>query len=387
MASRNRIEMSNVIFRRLIDHAAIDGTIIANGDKGRFIKRLSEADAELMAKADVRGKRKITRQMRAVMFEHGAQRFFALFGFASSLGTLLQMPEGLAEIDPTPGMFGIAITEAEIMPRATSVEIRDVIEAEYSGLEGYEGHELTDVAGLFPPVVFAEADVNYPYTMNIDRVLGAMVAATYLDGPIALSEDALNAAGSLFTAGPSSIPFEIVLQGILSISWSGLYVELYRCVEQLYPVPRLSNLINRWASTQSLNSLAELLRDSLGWRPREDESLIKLIKECPDQVANDLIASFELELDEKSIAADAAGRQVYGMRNSLVHFRGNTVVVQPNDEKWNAIVVAMIALVAETYNRFGELFHAGATAPTSVELVEALTGLVDAAPAVDVTSA
>lgn len=387
MASRSRIEMSNTIFQRLIDCAAVDGTIIANAEKGRFIKRLSEADAELMAKADVRDKRKITRQMRAVLFEHGAQRFYAFFGFASLPGVTLQMPEGLVEIDPTPGMFGIAITESEVMPRATPAQIRDVIEAEYIGLERYEGHELTDVSSLFPPVVFAEADVNYIYTISIDRVLGAMVAATYSEGPIAMSERTLKAVGDLFTAGPTYIPFEVVLQGVLSISWSGLYVELYRCIEQLYPVPRLSGLIQRWASTHSLNELAELLRDSLGWRPREDESLIKLISACPEKIATDLIVAFELKLDENSLPPDVVGRQVYAMRNGFVHFRGNTFHVQPSDDKWNNIVVAMIALVNETYNRFGEQFHAGATAPARGAEVRSVAAFAESARAADVPPA
>jgi hypothetical protein len=374
MASRSRIEMSNAIFRLLVERAAIDEIIIANGDKGRFIRRLSDADAELMAKADVKDKRKITRQMRAVMFEHCDQRFFAFFGFGSSVGAQLQMPEGLVEIDPTPGMFSIAITEAEVTPGATPSEIREIIEAEFRGVEGYEGHDLNAIADLFPPIIFVEADVNYAYTSNIDRVLGAMVAVTYLDGPIALTEETLNAVRSLFTTGPSSIPFEIVLQGILSISWAGLYVELYRCVEQLYPVPRLSNLVTRWGSAHSLNTLAELLRDSLGWRPREDEALIKLITECPQQVANDLVTSFGVNVDETSVPAEVAGRRVYAMRNGLVHFRGNKEVEQPNDESWNAIVLAMIALVAETYNRFGERFHAGVTEPVSSELLGAAAG-------------
>lgn len=362
MASRSRIEMSNAIFQRLISHAAADGTVIAHADKGRFVRRFSEADAELMAKADVRDRRRITRQMRAVMFEHDGRRLFAFFGFSSPPGVTLRMPDGLAEIAPTPGMFGIAITEAEVVPRGTSAEIRNAIEAEFLGLEGYEGHELTDISSLFPSVVFAEADVNYFYTMSIDRVLGAMVAATYTEGPIAMAERTLEAVEDLFTAGPSYIPFEIVLQGLLSISWSGLYVELYRCVEQLYPVPRLAGLTQKWASTQSFNDLAELLRENLGWRPREDESLIKLILACPDQTAKDLVAAFEIKFDENVSPADVAGKHVYAMRNGLVHFRGNRTLEPLNDERWNSLMVAMISLVRETYNCYGEQFHNGAVA-------------------------
>jgi hypothetical protein len=367
--------MSQVIFQRLIDRAASGGTVISNSDKGRYIKRLSEEDAELMAKADVIDRRKITRLMRAVRFDHEGRRYFAFFGFASTQGPL-PLPEGLTELDPTPGMFGIAITETDAMARATASQIREIIEADYHGLEGYEGHDLDAVAGLFPTATFAEADANYPYTENLDRVLGAMVAATYVDGPISLDEDTLKAVSSLFTTGPDTIPFDNVLQGVLSISWSGLYVELYRCIEQLYPVPRLADLIRQWASPQSFGALADLLREQLGWRPREDDSLNKLIAACPDKVWTDLIDAFDVKLDDKSMPAEIAGRQVYAMRNGLVHFRGNTTIAPPSDEKWNAIVMAMIALVTETYDRFGQQFHNGVVVP----VVQAVAVANPAAP-------
>lgn len=364
MASRSRIAMSQVIFQRLIDRAAAGGTVISNSDKGRYIKRLSAEDANLMAKADIIDRRKITRLMQAVRFDHDGRRYFAFFGFASAQGPI-RMPEGLTELDPTPGMFGIAISETDSMARATASEIREIIEADYNGLEGYEGHDLDAVARLYPTVTFAEADLNYPYTQDLDRVLGAMVATTYVDGPISLDEDTLKAASNLFTSGPDTIPFGNVLQGVLSISWSGLFVELYRCVEQLYPVPRLTDLIQRWTSPQSFGALADLLREQLGWRPREDESLSKLIAACPDKVWKDLIYAFDVNLDEKSTPAEVAGRQVYAMRNGLVHFRGSMTIAPPSDDKWNAIVVAMIALVTETYDRFGHQFHNGALAPAA----------------------
>ncbi|WP_223564813.1 hypothetical protein [Agrobacterium tumefaciens] len=351
--------MSQIIFQRLIDYAEAGGTTIMNADKGRYIKRESDHDAELMAKAEIIDRRTITRQMRAVMFEYEDRRYFAFFGFASIQDQLLQMPEGLRELDATPGLFAIAVTETGAMIRATPAEIREIVEGEYRGLKGYEGHDLFAIASLFPPVMFFEADVDYTYTANLDRVLGAMVSATYVDGPFALSEDTLETVAALFTDGSEFIPFDNVLQGVLSISWSGFYVELYRCVEQLYPVPRLVDLIQQWSSTQSFGTLADLLQTSLGWRPREDESLIKLIAACPESVSNDLAAAFGILLNEKSSPSEIAGRQVYAMRNGLVHFRGNSAVGHLSDEKWNAVVKAMIALVTATYAEFGEKYHQG----------------------------
>lgn len=72
--------MNHVIFQRLMDRAAAGGTVIANSEKGRYIKRFSEEDAELMAKADIIHRRKITRLMQAVGFDHHGRRYFAFLG-------------------------------------------------------------------------------------------------------------------------------------------------------------------------------------------------------------------------------------------------------------------------------------------------------------------
>ena len=53
--------MNHVIFQRLMDRAAAGGTVIANSEKGRYIKRFSEEDAELMAKADISFAQLLTR--------------------------------------------------------------------------------------------------------------------------------------------------------------------------------------------------------------------------------------------------------------------------------------------------------------------------------------
>src|SRR5690606_33621098 len=82
VASRSRIEMSSAIFRRLSEHAAALGVLVANADEARWIKRLSEEDADLMAKADVKATRKITRQMRAVQFQYNTRQYFAFFGLS-----------------------------------------------------------------------------------------------------------------------------------------------------------------------------------------------------------------------------------------------------------------------------------------------------------------
>ncbi len=172
--------------------------------------------------------------MRAVQFEHEARRYFAFFG----LPPIEELPDGLSELERTPGAFGIAVSQSDVQPKATLAEIRDIIEDEFEGIDGYEGHDLELVAALFPKILLVEADTNHIYTADVDRVLGAMVALSYAEGPIALGQQTLKGIAALFTEGSDYIPYSTILQGILSISWGGLFVELYRSIEQLYAVPR-----------------------------------------------------------------------------------------------------------------------------------------------------
>ena len=150
--------------------------------------------------------------------------------------------------------------------------------------EGFDGYELSAITNLFPSIEIFEADQNYEYTANVVRVLGALTARSYADGPIAPSGTTLNKVADIFQSGSEHVPFENVLQGMLSISWGGFFLELYRAIEQLYAVPRLAALVEAWPTSLPYRSLADLLESHLAWRPKEDDALAKIIAECDDTI-------------------------------------------------------------------------------------------------------
>ena len=188
-------------------------------------------------------------------------------------------------------------------------------------------------------------------------MVGALAAATYVDGPIAISEATLQNVKSLFVEGSEYIPFQNILQGLLSFSWGGFYVELYRCIEQLYAVPRLIELTKDWPTDKSFVELAELLESRLSWRPKEDESLCKILEECSAASVSSVIAAFELAIDANSTVAHVAGRGIYALRNHLVHFRGKPKIAPLKEEKWDRIMTAMLSVIADSYSAFGKSFH------------------------------
>lgn len=354
MANRLRIEMSQQIFARLITHASDDSVVIPNADQARWIRRLSDADALLMAEADILAHQQITRQIRAIHFEHDAVRYFAVLG----VGEVENVPDGLMPTELTPGTLSVPLTQSDIQPNAKGLEILDTIGDLHGGVANFDGYELSDIAKLFPSIVIFEADKNYEYTANVVRVLGALTARSYVDGPIAPSETTLNKVSSLFQSGSQHVPFENLIQGMLSISWGGFFLELYRAIEQLYAVPRLAALVEAWPTSLPYRNLADLLESHLAWRPKEDDALAKIIAECDDTIIGALRESFSGHRDgDQEITAEKVAADIYKVRNRLVHFRAALGTVERTNEEWDLMISAMLDLVDDVYQRHGNRFN------------------------------
>jgi len=358
MANRNRIAMSHALFRDLIDHVEKTGESFAHQDKARWIKKKDEADIALMAEADIIRLQQITRHVRGVQIEHEGARYFALLG----LQNVDQLPEGLSYSDLTPGLFAITVTEAKLVPSAGPLEIRQAVEESHSGEPSFDGIELDEVARLYPEIFIFSADNDYEFTSSLVRVLGALLAASYLDGPIELELKTLQDVQRLFESGSEHIPFENILQGLLSISWGGLFLELYRSVEQLFAVPRLIEITDDWPSSLPFSELANLLENHLSWRPKENDALAAIIRGCRLDVTSALGDAFcphrKRPVDHQNMADD-----VYRLRNSLVHFRQSLRLEDTGDQRWNEMIRAMISLVREAYSLHGAKYHLNPVAP------------------------
>jgi hypothetical protein len=120
--------MSQSLFGRLVEHAAQEGIPVAHPEGKRFIKRLNQSDAKLM-EAGAATVLIVTRQIRLVRIEHADQLYFCTFGLPEPDEPL----SGLENIPPTPGIFALAVIEANIRPgRAiTAAMIKDVLDDAY----------------------------------------------------------------------------------------------------------------------------------------------------------------------------------------------------------------------------------------------------------------
>lgn len=351
MPTRNRIEMSQALFDRLISVANTEGEPIDAPDQARWIQRRDDLDAALMAKAEVQPLA-LGRNSRVLMVSFKESRYYLFAGFNS----VDEPVGGFEPCDLTPGLLALAILELELSPVASGAAIRDVLEGRYLGVEGYEGHEVTEIATLFPNIICFKADNNYPFTSDIYRSVGSYLARTYAHGALALTPETLTILTQIFEVGNRHVPFDLLLQGMLSFSWTSFYLEVYRCFENVYAFTRLNRVTDIRPVGKSLRDLAIMLEKELTWRPREEEALASILRFCSQSKLEALYVAI-CGAGEPTEYHSAAAKHVYSTRNELVHFRPRMAAVKKNDAEWDLQIQALLECLDEIYAKIGDQFH------------------------------
>ncbi|HBO2965668.1 TPA: hypothetical protein L4Q94_005710 [Pseudomonas aeruginosa] len=357
MASRNRKEMNKRLFERILHCGQQRGAQIENIEKVRYIQRLNESDASLMSSADAEVLN-ISRHTKLIKIAKGDDCFFCTIGI-SEPGLL---PTGLEPAPITPALFAITVLEAEVQPSSsvTGYKIKDAIEGEYQGVQDYDGHLLEKVTPLFPSIQVYKVSSNEPFLdYDLYRVVGSLLSRSYFDGPIHISCETLEGLREIFETGSKYIPFRNLVQGMMSISWEGLFLEIYRCLEQLYAEPHISALKTNWPSSLPMKELASYLEEHLSWRPREDEALRKIIEACEEELIDNLFEAMKVDNGGKGKKVSSASKAVYALRNGIVHYRPIHNAVEKSDEQWNKIISCLLNVVSHVYDLRGEPFFVG----------------------------
>ena len=352
--ARNRIEMSAELFGLLTAYAHELGEPVTNPAGARFIKKLNEVDSALMADAKAGDPVIVTRQIRLVRVQHLSETYFCTFGLPDPD----EVPPGLEIIDATPGIFAVAVLAAKMRPITSrpaignqAFAIKDLLDSQFMGSPGYEGHELEGVAKLFPEVTVYKATGSRAYLAIDERVLGSILTRAYVDGPIALDEETISSLKRVFEDDSDLIPFRNLVQGFLSISWENLFVEIYRCIEQLYALPRVETLKVALTYPLAARELAKILEDRLSWRPKEVDAFEALVRMCDEGIVSRMFAG--LDTDAKATHAERCGdavAELYGLRNRIVHYRPVHDRIVKADDRWNVIIRGMLDVTSYLYN-------------------------------------
>lgn len=154
---------------------------------------------------------------------------------------------------------------------------------------------------------------------------------------------------SIFESGLKSIPMDIVELAYMSSQYKQVFLELYRCIEQLYPVPTLQNLLQvDGISLTCPITTAELLETQLNWRPKESDAIEAVFKDL-DEV---ILTKFNSVKSDTEYSALGNAAFVYRLRNANVHFRKKLGKGSLDISKWELLIDVMLETTLHLYNKY-----------------------------------
>lgn len=351
--------MSKDLFGRLEARAPE----FASSDASRWIKRLSDEDSELLAKADIDTVR-LGRHLGGCHITHRDMQVVSIVGLSDHEYNI----EGLYEIDATPALFQLTILSLELSPTETDAEIRDALEGQDSSVQDYDGHELDQIANLFPPVsYFAVEKSGSTFLSDIRRVLGIAICKSEYDLPLDLRDPVRLSFIEVFEGSSDQYPVTLALQGLVSAFWQTQFVEIYRTIEQLFPAKSLKTLADKIGYRGANSTLRLELADALGWHPREDGALSSLVNDLPGEIIEQYRQVFGIPSDAKDLPA-AVAKNIYQTRNAIVHYRGPNELGQISEANWRLIIEATCRFSVHAYSTVSRSYFANSE-PPEVEAV------------------
>lgn len=340
--------MSHQFFARILG-AVTDIDLTDSG--ARWIIRESERDSIFMAEAEVETLR-LGRRLGTSILEHEGERIAVFAGLDGQLSLQL---EGLAQRESSPALFQLAALSLDLKPTATTSEVRDVMEGRSNQADDYVGHDLKEIENLFQDLTYWNIDSNYIYTQDIHRLTGAAICKFNFETPLPIEEPLKILFERIFRESDEHLPYSLLLQAVLASFWQTQFVEIYRCIEQLFPAQKVLLLRKKLRSKRKLGDINLFLAESLSWRPHEDSSLMSLVDVCPQDLIDEFFIAFEMDHAAEDYRKSISNR-IYRTRNSIVHYRSSDSLVKYSDERWQRINSALLKLADELYKTFGSLY-------------------------------
>lgn len=138
-----------------------------------------------------------------------------------------------------------------------------------------------------------------------------------------------------------------ILHGVLAATWHHCFLELYRGVEVLYRVKCIGDLRADIPSIDCHEArLAKAIENSLSWRMRDDQVLVRVLNMLPKSVLSRLGQLLCCES-----VPDRLGARLYKARNAVVHGRISEHILPPEFQvKPQGLIEAILVTLRETHN-------------------------------------
>lgn len=342
--SRNLIEANRSVFGLLDNHCALRGTPLKNADAPRWISS-ERMHRHLMINAKIGEFVHFGPSRKLLRVNLSETSYIISVGFDKNRDYLRDQ-----RLDLDPAFLTVALSELQPRPVATLAEIREVVEWSDKRTDAaYAGHDFERVASLFPAIhvyVMPQkgdgATWNYFFRACVDE---CDLGSSWIEGTL------VSTLRSMCDLDEDRIPYRVLCRSIFDGDKSSFFLALYRCLEALYgyssahSLAKALNIATPWAE------VATALEEELGWHPREEGSLIRIVKFASRQDLASILICLGLNFSSNNdeMLVNQAAKAIYNLRNSIVHYRPAQHRMNMEKYDWLTICDAMVGIVLDVY--------------------------------------
>ena len=351
--SRNMIEANKYIFELLAKFAKTSEIAVPVSDNKRCIETNTE-DKEWLQEIKIINKQLILPNFQTASFEFKSQKYFVAVGWQSK--QTIDSDEVIEFVELNAGIVTALLFELRISlsHEAKPLDIIDKILYD-DPINPIIKYNYSLISDFFEPFSVYRIQEYSPFfeTDDIDliRISGFYALKNSQLIALSFSRETLEKIEKVFFEGSRNIPYENLLVSLVSVSWKYSFLDIYRCIEMLFPLSYLEIFHKELKIEDSLLKFSADVEKYIGWKPKENEAINKLVDDSPEE-ALQLLREIKRLLD--GTEEGKCGDFFYKIRNSIVHFRPANESINLNDENWDMLIRASLYIVEYWYNQYDE---------------------------------
>ncbi len=284
-------------------------------------------------------------------------RYIAAINLILSDDSLIDLQStGIYYYKPDPAMLLALLYEGKVkMARGISpLDVQEQVLSQQDDPE-YKGHDLEELVQFFEPVVVLKIDKN---SVLFDRPIREIeyYVSTYDSSLINPRMQQFIDQYRAQLLKHEALSKENVFLSVTSTHYKHAFLELYRCIENIYSLPRALLLKKAMGITLTGFEIAKLCRDELGWHRREEDSIKRIFRLIPSSefdASNAKQLRFAVnnnwDFSRPDDVEDLASR-IYKIRNQMVHQFDLSDEVEIDDGDWGILIGVIFVVIDHAYS-------------------------------------
>ncbi len=160
--------------------------------------------------------------------------------------------------------------------------------------------------------------------------------------------------------GEASIPFESILDSYISFSWKYSFLDIYRCLERLFRIPKILKLYQTISVDLKFLEFIDKIEESISWKPKEEDALKGLLEVIDEELKEYCEIYNDFKSVKTKIAADYSRKTkdavvIYSLRNKIVHFNPKKIKIE--ESGWNKVIRFCLLSTYLLYKKYGEFLR------------------------------